>query len=84
MQYVQMTADRGTLSFPAAGAGGAQQETLLQVITEPVSGAVSAKIAGNEPVALTSWDTVAVSPGEDVTLELAEGATAKVLMVSAA
>ena len=58
-------------------------EALVHVKTEPARGAATISLKGVEPMALQSWDTAAVLPGERPTLHIAEASSALVLIVLA-
>ncbi len=58
-------------------------ETLVHVRTEPTAEAVKISTAGTDPIAVESWDTVALEPGERPTLRVAVAASALLLVVFA-
>ncbi len=58
-------------------------EALVHVRTEPADGAVTLWTAGTEPIAVESWDTVALEPGERPRLRVAVAASALLLVVFA-
>lgn len=83
LRYMQVNAKRKALKFELAGGDGVAAETLIQVRTEPADCAANLIVPGNQPMSVSSWDTVALSKGESADLEVAEGSAVTILMVSA-
>lgn len=89
IRVLQVNGATENRTFSARKDSEANSETLIHMRTTPAAGVAMIRNAGIpplessslEPIALESWDTVAVAPGERPMLEFVRGASAIVLAV---
>ncbi len=83
LRVVEVSAAQGEYSMMPVASAEAGCEALVHVRTEPVQGALRLSLQGGEPMALHSWDTVSLLPGERPALHVAAAARAMLLIVLA-
>ena len=83
LRVVQLKAADDGLTVTPVMPSESSFEALVHVRTAPAHEAVTIKAAGIEPIALESWDTVCLMPGERPTLRVARASSALLLVVLA-
>lgn len=83
LQVVQLNATQDSFAITPVERSESGCEAFVHVKTASAHGAVTIWETGKEPVALESWDTVSVMPGERPTLRVASAASALLLIVLA-
>ncbi len=83
LRIVQVKSAHETLAVTPVKLSESGFEALVHVNTEPANGVMSLSADGTKPIALESWDTVSLLPGERSTLYVAGASKALLLIVLA-